>query len=204
VVKDAATGGLMMESATPMLYLPSTSNGSPAALLRLSRPDAALPSLRAIVTGIDPRLPPVDIVNVEEAMAGSIAGPRFTMTLIAVFTGLAVLLAAVGLYGLVSYAVAQRTREIGIRIALGASRRRIARAVLSQGLSLGVAGMALGLIGARAGARLLQSMLTGVAATDTLSFVVAGVVLLATVVLACLVPMARAVAVEPQIAMQAD
>lgn len=204
VVKNAATGGLQMESTTPVIYSPASNIFSPAMILRVSKPATALPALRQIAAGLDARLPPVDIVNIDDAMNNSIAGPRFTMTLIAAFTLLAVLLAAVGLYGLVSYAVTQRTREIGIRIALGASRRRIARTVLAQGLSLGVAGLAVGLLGARASGRLLASMLTGVTTSDPLSFVVAGVVLLATVVLACLVPMSRAMAVEPQIAMQAE
>jgi putative ABC transport system permease protein len=204
VVNDAATGGLAMEAGTPMLYLPATGTNSPAAIVRSSRPEAVLPAIRGIAAQIDPRLPPLDIVNVGEAMQRSIAGRRFTMTLISAFTVLAVLLAAVGLYGLVSYAVTQRTREIGIRIALGASRGRIARTVLLQGLSLGVAGMLVGLVAARFGVRLLQDLLSGVTTTDAGSYAAAGTILLVTVLLACLVPMARAMAVPPQTAMQSE
>jgi predicted permease len=204
VVKNAATGGLLMESSAPILYMPSANNYSPGAILRISRPEVALPALRRILSEIDPRVPPVDIVNVDDAMKSSIAGPRFTMALIASFTALAVLLAAIGLYGLVSYAVTQRTREIGIRIALGATRQRIARAVLAQGFTLGLVGLAVGLVAARLGVKLIAHQLNGISATDPVSFTAAGLALLATVLLACLIPMARAIAVPPQIAMQAE
>ncbi len=204
VVKNAFTGGFLMEGSAPMLYEGMYSTSSRDVLLRISRPQVALPALNQILAQISPNVPPVDIVNVEAAMKDSIAAPRFTMTLITTFTMLAVLLAAVGLYGLVSYAVTQRTREIGIRIALGATRRRIARAVLAQGLVLGVGGLALGLIVARLGVRIIANQLNGISPTDPASFTAAGVALLVTVLLACLVPMARAVSVPPQIAMQAE
>jgi putative ABC transport system permease protein len=204
VVKNAATGGLMMEATTPIYYAPSTANFSPAAILRVSRPATALPTLRQIVSGLDPRLPPVDLVNVEDAMADSIAGPRFTMTLIAVFTALAVLLAAVGLFGLVSYTVVQRTREIGIRIALGARPGDVVWRFMRQGLVATTAGLASGLIAARAGAHLLSNWLVGVPPGDVVAFAIAATAVAGTALLACSLPARRAADVDPIIALRAE
>jgi putative ABC transport system permease protein len=137
-------------------------------------------------------------------MMRSVAGPRFTMALLVVFTLLALVLAAVGLYGVMAYAVAQQTREIGIRIALGATRASIAKSVLSRGVVMAVAGAVVGTLGARWGTKLLESMLYGVARTDAASFVIGVTVLIATALVACLVPMRRAVSVDPLISIRAD
>jgi len=126
------------------------------------------------------------------------------MFLLVTFTIVAVGLAAIGLYGVLAYTVAQRTREIGIRIALGASRATVARAVLSHGLVLAAVGAMAGLIAARWGTRLLGSMLYGVRQIDLVLFGVAGAVLLIVPAVACLVPMRRALSVDPLIAMKAD
>jgi putative ABC transport system permease protein len=120
------------------------------------------------------------------------------------FTLVALLLAAIGLYGVMAYTVAQRTREIGIRIALGATRRTIARAVVSQGVILAAAGVAIGLTGAWWAVKLLTKMLYGVAPTDPASFTIGAALLLGTALLACVVPMRRAVRVDPVIAMRVE
>ncbi|MGH7690187.1 MAG: FtsX-like permease family protein, partial [Gemmatimonadaceae bacterium] len=146
----------------------------------------------------------VQVDNIADAMASTIARPRFTMLLLAVFTGLAVVLSAVGLYGVMAYAVAQRTREIGIRVALGATNARIARSVVGRGLLLSVLGMAAGLLGAHWGTRLLSSMLSGVSANDPVSYGMAAGALLGTAVVACVVPMRRAARVDPLVAMRAE
>jgi putative ABC transport system permease protein len=137
-------------------------------------------------------------------MRTTIAKPRFTMLLLLVFTIVAVGLAAIGLYGVLAYTVAQRTREIGIRMALGATRRVVARSVMSQGMLLAGVGAVIGLVAARAGARMIGSMLYGVQQTDPVAFSAGAVALIVIAALACLVPMRRALAVDPLIAMRAD
>ena len=131
-----------------------------------------IPSIRSLVAQADPRLPSPNVTNVESVMQRSIARPRFTMTLLVAFTGLALVLAAVGLYGVMAYAVAQQTREIGIRIALGATRSAIASSVLRRGVLMAAAGALVGVIGARWASKLLESMLYGVGRTDPLSFAI--------------------------------
>ena len=204
VVQNAATGGLLADASEPMLYLPGGERYMPAALVRTSGAEGAVAGLTAMAAAIDPRLPPPAVRAVEEGMRRSIARPRFTMLLLTVFTAVALGLAAVGLYGVLAYAVAQRTREIGIRMALGASRRAVAWSVLSRGLALAVVGAAAGLLAARWGAALLGSMLHGVGQTDALSFAAAALVLVATAAVACAVPAGRAVGVDPLIAMKAE
>ena len=144
------------------------------------------------------------MTNVEDAMHDSIAGPRFTMLLLSSFTVFALLLAAVGLYGVLAYAVAQRTREIGIRIALGATRRAIARAIVRQAAVLACVGMVIGLAGASWATKFIDKMLYGVPRGDPYSFAAGALLLFGTAMVACLVPMRRAVAVDPLIAMRAE
>ena len=204
VVDNAKTGGLTSRTDKPMLYYPGAGAFTMTLVLRASGDAGAARTVANLAASIDPRLAAPVIVNIEEAMLRSIGRPRFTMFLLTVLTGIAVLLAAVGLYGVLAYTVAQRTREIGIRMALGASRGTVAGAVMRQGLALAAVGALLGLAGARSGAKIVSSMLYGVRETDALSFVVAAVALLLIAVLACLVPMRRAVAVDPIIAVKAD
>ena len=137
-------------------------------------------------------------------MTRSMAGPRFTMALLVAFTVLALVLAAVGLYGVMAYAVAQQTREIGIRIALGATRSSIAKSVLSRGVVMALVGALVGTVGARWGTKLLENMLYGVTRTDGLSFAIGVAVLILTAVVACVVPMRRAVSVDPLVSIRAD
>ncbi|MGH7671089.1 MAG: FtsX-like permease family protein, partial [Gemmatimonadaceae bacterium] len=204
VAKDASTGGITMNTTDPMLYEPPPPYFSPTLLARLADPTRALPQIRTLVAGMNAAIPPVQVDNIADAMASTIARPRFTMLLLAVFTGLAVVLSAVGLYGVMAYAVAQRTREIGIRVALGATNARIARSVVGRGLLLSVLGMAAGLLGAHWGTRLLSSMLSGVSANDPVSYGMAAGALLGTAVVACVVPMRRAARVDPLVAMRAE
>ena len=204
VVSDALTSGLMGDASRPMMYLPSTESSQGAILIRVAPNADPIPSLRALVAQADPRLPSVTVTNVESVMQRSIARPRFTMTLLVTFTVLALVLAAVGLYGVMAYAVAQQTREIGIRIALGATRSTIASSVLRRGVLMAAGGAVVGAVGARWASKLLESMLYGVGRTDPLSFAIGVAVLLATALAACLVPVRRAVAVDPLISIRAD
>jgi len=204
VVADASIGGLTDVRSDPIMYLPQPDYYAPDLVVRAAPGVDILPALRSAVTSVDRRLPPPTVTNVERALSESVAQPRFTMMLLVSFTVLALVLAAVGLYGVMAYSVAQRTREIGIRIALGATRRRIARSIITNGLTLALAGSAIGLAGAWFATKVVERMLYGVSRTDPMSFVLGGLVLVATAMLACLVPMNRAASVDPIIAIKAD
>ena len=204
VAANAYTSGLTSQANDPMLYMPFHGQYQPALIVRTAPGTNAIAAVRSIVPAIDRHLPPPSVTNVEDAMLESIAGPRFTMLLLALFTGLALVLAAVGLYGVLAYAVAQRTREIGIRIALGATRRAIARAIVGQGALLAVFGIVIGLGGAYWATKFIDKMLYGVPRGDPYSFAAGALLLFATAMAACLVPMRRAVAVDPLIAMRAE
>jgi ABC-type antimicrobial peptide transport system permease subunit len=126
------------------------------------------------------------------------------MTLLTLFAVLAVVLSAVGLYGVITYMVSQTSREIGIRVALGAARRHVVRMVMRQGILLSVIGLAIGLFASVWGSALLRKSLYGVSTTDPLSYVVGGFVLLALAVAACIAPTLRAVRIDPMVAMRGD
>ena len=202
VVADALTGGRTARG-DPMLYLPDPSFSS-VLLVRTSMDAAVVRRVASLAAAIDASIAPPTITNIEEGMHRSMARPRFTMFLLSIFAAIAVTLAAVGLYGVLAYSVAQRTREIGIRIALGATKQRVAMTVMSQGILLSALGALLGLVGARWGAKLIGSQLYGVQQTDATSFIVSAAVLVGIALLACLLPVRRAVRVDPMIAMRAD
>jgi putative ABC transport system permease protein len=204
VVGDAFTGGLTSEASTPMLYTSGLDLFEPVLIVRAAPGADPIAGVRSVIAHADPSLAPATVSNVETAMERTVSGPRFTMLLLVVFTGLALVLAAVGLYGVMAYAVAQQTREIGIRIALGATRSNIAKAVLMRGVAMAFAGAAIGVLGARWGSKLLEHLLYGVARTDSVSFAIGVLLLMLTAVVACLVPMRRAVAVDPLVSIKAD
>ena len=145
-----------------------------------------------------------DVRTMDEVLAGSLSGRRFNMTLLIVFAALALVLAAVGVYGVMNYSVALRRRELGIRMALGARTVDVLRLVLGQGLALTLIGVGVGLLGAYALTRLMTSMLYGVAATDLLTFVCVSGVLLAVGLLASYLPARRATKVDPMIALRSE
>jgi ABC-type antimicrobial peptide transport system permease subunit len=160
--------------------------------------------VRAIVKTIDPQLSPPHVESTEAIVSRTISGPRFTMLLLSAFTFLALVLAAVGLYGVMAYSVTQRTREIGIRIALGATQRAIAKAVVLRGVLLALMGAGMGLAGAFWGSRLIAKMLYGVAPLDPISFAAGALLLIFTAIAACVVPTRRALAIDPIRAIRAD
>ena len=137
-----------------------------------------------------------------EVIAGTLADRRFLMILLQAFAGAALLLASLGLYGVISYLVGQRTHEIGIRMALGAQRRDVLRLVLNNGMKMALAGVAVGLIAALGLTRLLSTMLYGVSATDPVTFVVIALLLTMVALLACLLPARRATKVDPLVALR--
>jgi putative ABC transport system permease protein len=185
-------------TADPDLYFPFPERASQASVAVRANvdPTSLVSSLRAAVRAVDPSIPVFNVSVLEERVARQSAAPRFTMWLMGVFAGMALLLAVVGIYGVMAYLVTQRTREIGVRLALGAGPGDILRLVVGNGarmIGLGVLGGAAASIALQ---RLLSSLLFGVNAADATA--VAAVVLLALVALAaCYVPAVRATRVDP-------
>jgi ABC-type antimicrobial peptide transport system permease subunit len=138
----------------------------------------------------------------EDTVARSLLKRKFTMTLLTIFAGIAVALASIGLYGVMSYSVSQRTREIGIRMALGAQRTDVLRLVIRQGILLTAIGVGLGLLGSLGLTRLISSMLFGVSATDVGTFGVVSALLFGVAVIACWLPARRASGVDPIVALR--
>ncbi len=204
VVEDTRLYGLDNPSRLEV-YLPlaqSAQDGMTLVVKSSADPISLVPSIRAVVASIDPDQPIAEIASMNELRDRSVSTRRVTFLLLALFSGLALALAAVGIYGVMSYAVAQRTNELGIRLALGAQRADVLRAVLGQGLSIAGAGIGLGLAAALAATRLMRTLLFAVSAADTTTFaaVASGVALVALA--ACAVPGWRAIRVDPQVALR--
>jgi len=162
------------------------------------------PDILRAVAEVDRNLPVPTMQTVDESLSAFIAEPKFRAELFSVFAGLALLLAAVGIYGVLSQLVVQRTHEIGIRVALGANRHDVVRLVLGEGLKLICVGIVLGLAGALLVTRLLSSMLYGVGTTDPLTFASVSLLLMTVALLACYIPARRAVRMNPLTALRAE
>ncbi|HET8645225.1 MAG TPA: FtsX-like permease family protein, partial [Vicinamibacteria bacterium] len=167
-------------------------------------PRALAPALRQAVWSVDPEQPVSNVRPMTDVLDAELSGRGTQMTLVAAFAGLALLLAAVGLYGVLSYDVAQRTPEIGIRMALGAQRADVVRSVVRRGLLTAAAGTALGLAGALALARVLRSLLFGVGPTDPVTFAGVAALVLVVAVAATCVPAWRAATIDPVAALRAE
>jgi putative ABC transport system permease protein len=165
-------------------------------------PSALIPALRAQVAAIDPDLPIAKIQTAQQILSTATQSRRFTMSLMTLFAGLALTLAAGGLYGVISYSVAQRTQEIGVRMALGARISDVLAMVLREGLAVTATGVAVGIVAALVLVQLLQKLLFGVAAHDAITFTVVAAILLAVGVLASLVPARRASKIDPMVALR--
>ena len=175
---------------------------SPAPTLNLAvRTQAELAgagaTLRRAVTAIDANLPVFEVSTMDERLFESVAQPRFRTALLGVFAALALVMSVVGLYAVVAFSVAQRTHELGIRVALGAQRRDVIGLVLGQGLKLVGIGIVIGLGGAWALTRVLTTLLYEVKPTDHLTFLAVPVLLVAVSILACWLPARRAAGVDP-------
>jgi putative ABC transport system permease protein len=193
---------------TPAMYVPEE-QFTDSFLVALVQSSGADPSVlagavRAAIRELDPKVPVTRVAAVPDLVAGAAASPRFVTRLLAAFAAMAVLLAAVGLYGVISYGVTQRTREVGVRMALGARRADVFRLVLSGGATLVCAGVAAGLAAALAATRMLGSLVFGVSAVDPLTFSAAAVVLFAVALLAHAVPIRRALRIDPAMALRAE
>jgi predicted permease len=165
-------------------------------------PSAMMSNVRSAVAEMDPSIPIYGMQTMGDVVAGSLVKPRFLSLLLAAFSLIAISLAAIGIYGVMAYTVAQRTQEIGLRVALGASTRNVLALVLGQGLKMTLIGMATGLTGALFLTRVMASLLFEVSTTDPLTFTLVGVGLVAIGLFACFVPARRAAKVDPMVALR--
>jgi putative ABC transport system permease protein len=206
VAGDSRNVGLDSEP-TPLMYIPYPYFTLPFMSLVARSPGgpgAVASAVRAEVHALDPELPIDTAQPMQEIVSNSVAEPRFRTMLLGGFALTALVLAAVGVYGLISFSVAQRTREIGIRVALGARPAQVTRPIVREGLTLALIGIALGLAGAAFATRLLSALLFGVEATDPLTFAGVAVLLLAVALLASYLPSRRALRVDPLTALRTD
>jgi putative ABC transport system permease protein len=191
----------------PQLYMAKTQNPgifSSVAARTVGDPEALGDAVREAIWAVDADQPVWKIRSMRSLLERDLAPRRFTMVLASSFALLALVLAVVGVYGVMSYAVAQRTREVGIRMALGAARGEVVRMVLGDGLRLVTLATALGLAGAYGGARLIQRQLFNVPPTDPVTFASVPAALAAVAALACWLPARRAARVDPVIALQSE
>jgi predicted permease len=205
VVGDVRNTSLDQESPTlyypmaarvwPLMDVVVRTNGSPAALL---------PSLRRSVRELDAELPVATVRTMDEWVSNNAAQPRLNATLLGVFAGVALLIAAIGIYGVLAYSVNQRTREIGLRIALGAQPGRVLRLVVREGMAVGLFGIGLGLLGGLATGRAVSSLVYGVPVSDPATFATVAVVLTAVALAACSIPARRAARLDPMVALRDD
>jgi putative ABC transport system permease protein len=204
IVGDIHDAGLD-HGPTPDGSLEQAPVGIFSVVLRTTQAPGDLASaVRHEVNALDGELPVTQLETMDEVVSRSIARPRFTMSLLLVFAVAALLLSAVGIYGVTAYSVSQRTRELGIRMALGADARNVRGLVLRDGLRLAAAGLALGLIAALALTRVLRGLLFEVPPTDPATHAGVALILLAVVPAACWIPARRAAKLDPMTALRAE
>jgi putative ABC transport system permease protein len=199
VVKNSDVNAIG-EEPVPLAYLPITQDYSPAVTLQVrtsGRPEAVIGSVRTAIQQLDNDLAITNVQTIGEIVGQGLWAPRMGGALLSLFGGLALVLAALGVYGVLSYSVNQQTHEIGIRMAMGAERSQVLHLVIKQGLKLAVFGLVIGLGLAFLLARQLTSLLYGVRAYDPVSFLGAAAVLVLVAFLACYVPALRATRVDP-------
>ena len=204
VVGDVRNRGLEAQPQ-PAFFVPfsqSPDSTMEVALLTAVEPTSMATAVRNAVAAIDPEQPVFDISTMEERLAASVAPRRFNLVLLASFALLAMLLAGVGIYGVVSYSVSQRTHEVGIRMALGAQRRDVLKLIVAQGMVLLLMGIGVGLIGAFLLTRFLAALLYGVRPTDSATFAAVSLLLAAVAIVACCIPARRATRVDPVVALR--
>lgn len=201
--QTGAENGDSIEYYTPLAQWPATMSLHLVVRTR-EDPGAAVASLRRAIHEFAPDEPIFDVALMTERIANFSSDRRFKMDLFAFFAGLAVLLSSIGIYGVLACLVGQRTRDIGVRMALGAQRAHVLRDVVGRGLTLAIPGVAVGLAAAWAGSRILESQLFGVSGADFPTYLASGLVLLAAALLACAVPAQRAARVDPAEALRTE
>jgi putative ABC transport system permease protein len=206
VVEDVKFDGLHLAS-TPHLFEPYQQNAWSFLVVIIRSPldqNTLLAAARHEVKALDPNLPVSNVRMMEEVVAQSLSTRRFAVLLFGLFAGLALLLATVGVYGALTASVSQRTRELGVRIALGGTARDVGRLIVGQGLKLVLSGIALGLVGALALQRVIGKLLFGVSPTDPLTYAVIASLLIGVALLACWIPARRATKVDPLVALRSE
>ena len=205
VVGDSRERGLAAGPALTV-YLPYGDAALPTQFVvhTRSNPLALMPAVRSIVARLDPNLPVSDVRSFEEVVSRSVAPQRFNAILLAVFSGLALLLAMTGIYGVLSYSISRRMSEIGLRVALGASGASILRMAISQGLRPALLGIALGAIGALWLSRYIAALLFETKPFDVLTYLAVAALLLATAAVACYVPGYQAMSIDPAVALRIE
>jgi predicted permease len=201
VVNDIRYTGLdgEVEQAVYLSYQQLPRSGMSLVLRGAAEPSSLAPALRNAVREIDPALPIYDVMTMNErlSLSNSVAERRFNMLLLGCFAALALLLAGVGVYGVISYVVTQRTREVGIRMALGAQSADVLRLFIKQGMAMVALGVGLGIFGAFALMRVMKSLLFDVSANDPLTFACVAVLLSLVALAACYLPARRAARIDP-------
>jgi putative ABC transport system permease protein len=207
VFRDVSTVERFGDPEAPQIYVSFSQSPWPqvmVAVRAVSDPEILRRSLAAEVRALDPELPLTEVRTMDQIVAEGLAPDRLNIALYGALAALALVLAALGIYGVMAYTVAQRTPEIGLRMALGAEQAEVRLQVLREGLTLVAGGLALGLLGAYALGRAMQSTLYGAGALSVPVLVAVGTVLLAAAVVACYVPARRASAVDPMIALRQE
>jgi len=192
----------LIEESKGTIYFPSYFGSATLVVRTADDPRSLAETIREQVLAVDANQPLYDILTMDERLAGSLEARRFAVTLLGVFAALALLLAAIGLYGVIAYLVTQRRHEIGIRVALGATGVDVLKLVLKQAIQLALIGVAIGLVAAFALTRLLASLLFGVSATDPLTFASICVILITVALTASYVPARRATKIDPMVALR--
>jgi putative ABC transport system permease protein len=178
--------------------------GVSVAVRTASNPESMNKSLAAVMHSVDPDLPMADVKTMDHLMEESLGGERFGAALFGGFAFVALCLAAFGIYGVMSFAVAQRTHEIGLRMALGAGEGQVLGLILKEGMTLGLIGLLIGLAGSYGIGRLMRGMWYGIGSMDPVAFSVVATVLMLSALLACYVPARRATQVDPMAALRQD
>jgi putative ABC transport system permease protein len=207
VVADVVQDAQLSRHST--LYVPYLQNTSPGFINHMtfvvrerSSSGSVAPAMRAALRDVDPAVPAQALQTMDQSMLDTIAEPVFQMRLLATFALLALLLAGIGTYGVLAYGVAERTREVGVRVALGAARTDVLRLIVGEAARLVAGGGVIGLVGAAALTRLLRSLLFGVAPIDPGTFLIAPLVLGIVALLASAIPARRAARVDPMVALR--
>ena len=189
----------------PAMYLPhlQSPNAGLTVLVRTSgEPLAIAAAVREQVRALDKDVPVTHIQTMDRVFAASVAQQRFSMLVVGLFAGLALVLASVGIYGVMAYSVAQRAHEIGVRMALGARTAQVLKLILKDGMTLALLGVGVGLAGAFALTRLIATLLFGVTPTDATTLIVVSLALLGVALVACYIPARRATKVDPLVALR--